>query len=312
MYCHSAETFCKTRKGMAIVMRITAKANAKINLFLDISSKRNDGYHNLVSIMQSVDLCDVITVDYTGSNSLDISVSCDNSNVPLGNDNLVYHAAGALIDRGLVRISIEKRIPMSAGLAGGSADAAATLVALNRLIDNKYSTDELKAIGAKLGADIPFCIEGGTQLVEGIGDIMTQTAPAPKVPLVIAKMGEGMSTPTAYKALDLKYNSFNNYSINSEKLSILTDGSNKCLTDYSQGLYNIFESVVEPERRCVTLIKEAMISHGALNALMSGSGTSVFGIFENEQAAMLAVNQLKALGAVAHLAYPSDVGISII
>lgn len=293
-------------------MKITATANAKINLFLDITSRRDDGYHNLVSIMQSVDLCDRLTVEYTESDRLEISVGCDNSNVPLGNDNLVWKAASALMERGNIRINIEKRIPMSAGLAGGSADAAATLVALNHLIGYKYSLEELKAIGAKLGADIPFCIEGGACLVEGIGDIMSKTSAAPDAPMVIAKMGEGMSTPAAYKALDKKYNNFNNYNVKNEKLHILTGRNKKSLADYSQGLYNVFESVVELERPDVTLVKKAMISHGALNALMSGSGTSVFGIFENEGDANSAKEALLSMGAVAHLVYPASKGIELL
>ena len=292
-------------------MTLVALANAKINLFLDISAHRKDGYHDIVSIMQSVDLCDTLTIEYNDSEKFEINITCDNSSIPTDDSNLVYRAAQKLIDRGILNINIEKKIPMSAGLAGGSADAAATLVALNYILGNPKTISELKTIGATIGADIPFCIEGGTQLVKGIGDVMMPIPSMPHVPLVIARLGEGMSTPVAYKALDEKYDNFTNYDICHSKLNRLMLDIPTTASEYASGIYNVFESVVEPIRPSVAFVKNTMTSCGALNTVMSGSGTSVFGIFENEDDAKNAVAQLISVGAIAHLSYPAGNGITI-
>ena len=232
-------------------MTISIPAFAKINLFLDIRSIRENGYHNILSIMQRISLCDTVTVTFSKGEKKDISVSCDKESIPCGSDNLAYKAACLYPAEGIIDIFIEKHIPMSAGLAGGSADAAATLVALNKLCGNKLSEDELCALGEKLGADVPFCIKGGACLVEGIGEIMTQISPIPKYPLIVAKKGEGMSTPAAYRALDEKFNRFKDYSPKEDLCDIIrtpsTDAKALC-----RGLYNIFEAVVEPERPAVT------------------------------------------------------------
>ena len=285
-------------------MKISLNAYAKINLFLDIVSLREDKYHNILSIMQSVGLHDVITVDYDSSHEKkEIKIICDNEKIPCDERNLAYKAADLLLEYGRVTITIEKNIPSEAGLAGGSADAAATLVALNQLLGNKYSLDELKAIGKKLGADIPFCIEGGCCIVEGIGDKMTKCSPMPKHPLVIARMGEGMSTPYAYRKLDEKFNNFENYIPNSKNFDILLD-STKPLESYCQGLFNIFEDVVESECQTITEIKEVLINNGAYGSLMTGSGTAVFGIFDNAEKANIAAEKLKNIGAFACVCYP--------
>ena len=299
-------------EGTTVNMKITAYANAKINLFLDIKARRADGYHDIVSIMQSVDLCDTLTVEYTESNIFDITVECDQSNVPLGDDNLVVKAAKKLVKTGRIHVYINKKIPMSAGLAGGSADAAAMLVALNHLLGEPYSITELKTIGATLGADIPFCIEGGACLVEGIGDIMTPITPMPNAPIVISRMGEGMSTPKAYGALDIKYNNFKAREPYISKLqTLMSVESQSNIHAYSDGMFNIFETVVEDVRTCVPLLKETMISCGATKAMMSGSGTSVFGIFQNEDDAIKARDRLIAEGAVAFVAHPTAKGTEL-
>ena len=285
-------------------MKTSVNAYAKINLFLDIVSLRNDGYHNILSIMQSVGLHDVITVDYDDSRKeKTITILCDNASIPCDERNLAYKAADLLIECGHITITIEKNIPSEAGLAGGSADAAATLVAINQILGDKYSIDELKTIGKKLGADVPFCIEGGCCIVEGIGDRMTKCLSMPKLPLVIARMGEGMSTPYAYRKLDEKFNNFENYIPNSKNLDILLD-STKPLESYCQGLFNIFEDVVESERQTITEIKEVLINNGAYGSLMTGSGTAVFGIFDNAEKANIAAEKLKNIGAFACVCYP--------
>lgn len=284
-------------------MTVTVPAYAKINLFLDIVSVREDGYHNILSLMQGVDLCDTVTVTYSENTEKSIEVTCNDPRVPTDQSNLVCKAAAAFPVCGKIQIHIEKQIPMEAGLAGGSADAAATLIALNKLTGEKFTIAELQSIGARLGADIPFCIVGGAALVSGIGDVMIPVDKMPRYPIVIAKKGEGMSTPLAYKTLDQRYDSFTNYSPRKDLLSCLENGAQP-LSDYCRGLFNLFETVVEPLRPCVSELKKLFLANGAAGAMMSGSGTSVFGIFENEENAKKALAAAISLGAEAHLCYP--------
>lgn len=284
-------------------MKASVKAYAKINLFLDIDSKRENGYHNIVSIMHTVDLYDNITVETEKGDEKIITVTCDDSTIPCGKDNLVYKAASLYPISGNIDIHINKNIPMSAGLAGGSADAAATLIALNDISDKPLDIDELCNIGAKLGADIPFCIKKGACLVEGIGEILTPIEPMPSYPMVIAREGEGMSTPEAYRQLDVKYNDFKNYNVNYGLLDILKN-EKKSPKEFCRGLFNIFEAAVEPQRPSVSKIKQTMLQNGAAGAMMSGSGTSVFGIFENEEDAKKCTEILQCQGAFAYFCYP--------
>ena len=286
-------------------MTVTVPAYAKINLFLDICSIRENGYHNIKSYMQSVSLHDDVSVTISPAEKKKINIFCDNVDIPCDSSNLAYKAANAYPVVGDITIKIEKRIPMSAGLAGGSADCAAVLVALNKLCGDKLAPDELCCLGSKLGADVPFCIRGGACLVEGIGEILTPKKSMPRFPLVIARKGEGMSTPLAYKALDEKFNNFEGYISDFQKIEALISDDD-CVTaeSYCKNLFNIFESVVEPERPCVTEIKRTMNAFGTAGTLMSGSGTAVFGIFEKEQDAQNAVEALKNDGAAAYLCYP--------
>ena len=286
-------------------MKISVNAYAKINLFLDIESIRADGYHNIISHMQSVTLHDTVHVEQEDLDTKEITVVCDNSDIPCDRSNLAYKAADIFPKNiGKVRIEIEKRIPMSAGLAGGSADAAATLIALNTLLDSPLGLEELKTLGARLGADVPFCIECGACIARGVGERLEKTVPMPDFPIVIARMGEGMSTPYAYKALDEKHNNFMNYSPKTDKLSILTSHSKSQIDEYSKGLYNIFEDVVETERPAVTELKKLLKDNGAVAAMMSGSGTAVFGIFKKRADADRAEKSLREKGAFATTCYP--------
>lgn len=286
-------------------MKVSVNAYAKINLFLDIESLRADGYHNIISHMQSITLHDTVVVEREASAEREITVLCDNSALACDSSNLAYKAADIFpADIGKVKVEIQKRIPMSAGLAGGSADAAATLIAINNLLGNPLSCEELKKLGAKLGADVPFCIEKGACIARGVGEILEKTQPMPNYPIVIARMGEGMSTPYAYKALDIKYDRFENYKPHNEQLSILTDGKDRSVEEYSKGLFNIFEGVVEAERPDVTSLKELLVENGAVASMMSGSGTSVFGIFKTEEVARGAVERAISAGAFADICYP--------
>lgn len=286
-------------------MIVSVDAYAKINLFLDIDSIRDDGYHNIISYMQSVTLHDTVSVEHKSSDTKSISLFCDNPDIPCDKSNLAYQAAEIFpVKTGSLRIDITKRIPMSAGLAGGSADAAATLIALNEIYGSPLTQNELKILGNKLGAYIPFCIEKGACIASGTGDVLKKISPMPYYPIVIARMGEGMSTPHAYKALDKKYGNFVNYSPNIDRLKILSDGAQMSIDQYSGGLFNIFESVVEPERPYVTSLKKIMNDNGAVSSMMSGSGTAVFGIFKNESDAENAEKELASSGAFAAVCYP--------
>ena len=276
---------------------LSMDAPAKINLFLDMESKRADGYHNIISVMQSISLCDTVTVEYTQSNKKEIEITCNAPEIPLGEKNIAYKAATRLIDSGIVRIHIKKRIPAAAGLAGGSTDAAAVILLLNSLIENKKSESELLEIGTKIGADVPFCMLGGTKLTRGIGDVMTDFTSMPDCYIVVAKKGEGISTPEAYYALDKMYSDFNDYA---PKTSLLE----RLEAQDMSGMFNIFESVVIPQRPAVQELKDCMISHGASFCMMSGSGPSVFGIFDSESKASAAREHLIMSGADACVCRP--------
>lgn len=284
-------------------MKIITKkeAHAKINLFLDIESKRDDGYHNVISVMQSVSLCDVITVEYDDEKPKKIEIYCNNPKVPLGDKNIVYTVANKMIDKGYLKICIEKNIPMAAGLAGGSTDAASVIVMLNEITGKGMSDEELTAFGAKIGADVPFCIFGGTKLTKGIGEQISDFAPIPNdIYLVIACMGYGVSTPLAYSILDDKYDNFKKYVPKIENLEVL----NSCRGNLYDGMFNIFESVIIVQRPYVKLLKDTMTRCGSEFAMMSGSGPSVFGIFKTEDLAKKAMEELRQIGADAYICRP--------
>lgn len=266
-------------------------AYAKINLYLDVTGICDNGYHNIKSIMQTVSLCDTVTVetvDYT-ANECEITLTCSEPAVPTGEKNIAYKAALAFfreadITSSKCKIHIEKRIPMEAGLAGGSTDAAAVLRLLNELYGTPFDTEKLCSIGAKLGADVPFCIRGGTFLCEGIGEVLTKMPSMPECHIVVARGGEGVSTPMAYGLVDEKWNrDFTNSGGDFEALSAsLSNGDINGITD---AMYNIFEDVILPSHSVASKLKEIMLDCGAVGAMMSGSGPSVFGIFDSAESA---------------------------
>ncbi len=288
----------------------TEYASAKINLYLNVVGKRPNGYHDLVSLMQTVSLCDVLTVDFEPAEETEITLRASgNDQMPTDRRNLAWKAAEAFLNQaglaGKVSICIEKHIPMAAGLAGGSADAAAVLRGLNRLCGSPLSTEVLCQLGAQLGADVPFCIVGGTALVTGIGDNLAAISCMPKTPLVVACMGEGVSTPWAYGALDERNNSFENLlkeDPQAEKMLQALDAQD--ISAISAQCFNLFETVVPPVQPYVDILKQTMTQHGAIRSMMSGSGPSVFGIFKDEKDAQAACNTLKEMGAAAAACYP--------
>lgn len=289
---------------------LTERANAKINLYLDVVGKRENGYHDIVSIMQTVSLCDLVTVHYLPTSHLSIQLSASgNADMPTDCRNLAWRAAerylAAIGQSGEVRITIQKQIPMAAGLAGGSADAAAVLRAMNRLCGNRLSTEALCAIGARLGADVPFCIVGGGALCEGIGDRLTEVAPMPDTVLVVACMGEGVSTPWGYGRLDELHDNFESKTVSDPRTERILDAmKNGNILDACDDFYNIFEEIVPTVQPYVDRLKETMREHGALRAMMSGSGPSVFGVFRTVGDAERATAALTEMGASAFVCHP--------
>ncbi len=283
-------------------MRIPAYA--KINLFLDVMERREDGFHNIRSIMHQVSLCDYVSAELGDSTEKNISVECPSVEIPLGRDNLVWRAAEKFFDYfGIanydVRFTIEKNIPVSAGLAGGSSDAAAAIILLNELYNTKASTTTLCEIGATLGSDIPFCIKGGTCLTTGRGEVLTDIASGLDLILVIAKGGEGVSTPAAYRKIDEKHG--DSLSEPFGDLEAVMDAvGNGDVPKLVSNMYNTFEDVVITDHREAAAAKSIMLELGALGAMLSGSGPSVFGIFDSEDAAKKCADKLNSLGYSAH------------
>lgn len=275
------------------------EAFAKINLFLDVTGRRDNGYHNILSIMQSVSLSDTVTVELTPK---EISVSSNDAQVPCDSTNIAFRAATKFfeftgIEAG-ARINIEKRIPMAAGLAGGSTDGAATIMALNELTEAGLTECNLIRIASEVGADVPFCLFGGTRITRGIGDILEDCPPCPGFHVVVAIGGREVSTPWAYGELDRSFGNFNEYSTNLEKFdSLLAAMAGADRHGVAKSTFNIFEAVVPSQRPTVSSLKEQMLQNGALCAMMSGSGPSVFGLFDSAESAQNAAERIQLAGA---------------
>lgn len=289
--------------------KVRLKAYAKINLHLDVVSKYGNGYHEVRTVMQTISLCDDVEVGLSedGKNS----IRCDIPSVPTDERNIAWRAADAFFEasgiRGGANIKIVKRIPMAAGMAGGSADGAAVLRALNKLCGYPLSEEALLSLGGRLGADVPFCIRGGTGYADGIGAALHYFPEMPVCHIVAACGKEGVSTPWAYSTLDAKYSDFADGAytpVSVEPLRSAFESGNTA--DIAKNMYNIFEGAIEPERPEVTTIKSLMLESGAIGAMMSGSGPSVFGIFDTEDGAMAALKRLGGEGVAAFYAIPTE------
>jgi len=266
------------------------RASAKINLFLEVLDRRTDGYHNIETVFQSIDLHDVIMLRENTSGTIEIK--CDHPQVPLDSSNLAYRAAELLLSesgkRCGVQVEIIKNIPIGAGLAGGSTDAAATLVGLSELWKLGYDIGELCRLGGKIGADVPFCLMGGTALGRGRGDELTRLEPFPETPVVIANPGFQVSTARAYESLRLTRER--------KSGNILVGKMQRGdVSDIGDRLFNIFESVVIEEYPLVRKIKEEFIRSGALAALMTGSGPTVFAFARDTSSAQHIRDQVSRL-----------------
>lgn len=289
-------------------MSVKVKAYAKINLMLDIISTRKDGYHNLFMIMQSINLYDTVTISETKSKK--ITITCNIDDIPLDEKNIAYKAADAFFKANKIKnkginIDIVKRIPHQAGLAGGSADGAAVLVALNELLGTNLSDDELCDIGVKIGADVPFCIKGGTLLAQGIGDVLHKVKPLRKCFILIAKPDYGVNTGKAYALFD------SNGKIHTpDKFGMLCAMQNRDLNEICAKMENVFEQFIEVPNKVD--IKEVMRNNDALGVCMSGSGPTVFGIFDEKEKAEKAGNELAAYAKDIAVTTPVNKGCKII
>lgn len=269
---------------------ITLKAFAKINLGLDVIRRREDGYHDLRMIMQSVRLCDRLVMRRTKAEGVRISTNL--SYLPDNADNLAARAAGIMMEEfdlpGGVYIDLEKRIPVAAGLAGGSSDAAAAMVGVNRLFDLHLSLPELMERGKKIGADVPFCLMRGTALAEGIGEKLTPLPPPPECLVLLAKPDARISTKYVYTHLDLS--KVEEHPDIDAQIRALKEHDLAALTGK---MGNVLEPVTEAVCPEVGKIRKTMLSYGAAGAMMSGSGPTVFGLFTDKDRAMEAKRALE-------------------
>ncbi|WP_042678967.1 4-(cytidine 5'-diphospho)-2-C-methyl-D-erythritol kinase [Anaerosalibacter massiliensis] len=265
------------------------EAYGKINLALDVVGRRNDGYHDLNTIMQQIDLKDIITIK---SREKGIKIECNIPEVPLNSSNLVYNAWDKMkeksgLDRG-AHIIIEKNIPVASGLAGGSTNAAAVLKGLNKLWRLNLSNEELMDIGVSIGADVPFCIVGGTALAKGIGEKLETLSSFSNKFILLANPGMPVSTTHVYEKLNID-------GIKKKpNMDMLVQAvENDDLYFLAKNMENVLEEVTIKEFKEIKTIKEDMIKYGAIGSLMSGSGPTVFGIFDNEKDLIRCKNKLE-------------------
>lgn len=279
------------------------KALAKINLGLDVLRRREDGYHEVKMIMQTVGLYDKILLKKL--KKPEIQVKTNLYYLPDNENNLVYKAAKLLMDEfeigSGVFIDLQKFIPVAAGMAGGSSDAAAVLYGMNRMFRLKLSQEELMQRGVKIGADVPYCIMRGTALAEGIGEQLSSLPPAPKCKVLIAKPPVSVSTKFVYENLKL-----NNDTVHPDIDLLIKDIETGDLKGIAAHMGNVLESVTIPSYPVIAQIKEEMVREGALNAMMSGSGPTVFGLFDNETLARQAYRKLRE-GNLAKQVYLTDI-----
>lgn len=268
------------------------KAYAKINLGLDVLRRREDGYHEVRMIMQNIGLYDEL--ELSKSTSPGIRISSNKDNIPVNEDNLIYKSAKLLFDEFNIEdgldIKLTKNIPVAAGLAGGSTDAAATLIGVNSIWNLGLSKQELMERGVKIGADVPYCILGGTAIAEGIGEVLTSLDPCPDCLVVIAKPAADVSTKHVYTSLKLD-------SVIHPDIDAIIDGiSKKNIMQIADNLGNVLESVTVPEHPIINDIKKIMMEQGAIASLMSGSGPTVFGIFTDKMLATRCLSEIEKSG----------------
>lgn len=272
---------------------ISLKALAKINLGLDVVRRREDGYHEVRMVMQTIHLYDRLEMEKTVTQGIELSTNL--SYLPVNENNLVYRAGKLLMDEfGItegIKVYLNKRIPVAAGMAGGSTDAAAMLYGMNELFELGLSREQLMERGVRIGADVPYCLMRGTALAEGIGEILTPLAPMVKCPVLIAKPAISVSTSFVYQNLKLDADTKH-----PDIDRLIRDIRKQDLGAIAGDMGNVLESVTIPNYPVIAQIKEQMMDSGAINAMMSGSGPTVFGLFEEEETAQAAYQKMKESG----------------
>ena len=263
---------------------VVENAYAKLNISLDVVSKRSDGYHEMCMIMQTITLSDRVEISL--NNSGKISVSSNLYFLPCDQRTIAYRSAAAFLsqagrkDLG-VDIAMSKHIPVCAGMGGGSADGAAVLRGLNTLLGSPLSVNQLENLGAGLGSDIPFCIAGGTALAQGRGECLTQLAPLPDCSIVVCKPRFSVSTPELFQKIDSSP-----IKLHPHTQGILSSIENGDIKGISMRLFNVFEDVLPDGRDDISVIKHIMLDNGAFGAVMTGTGSAVFGIFQDSLSAI--------------------------
>lgn len=269
---------------------IILKGRAKINLTLDVVGKRDNGYHDLQMIMQSINLHDTVYIRKTKTEG--IRLKTNYVWLPTNEKNIAYKAAQLFFEesgvKGGVVIEITKRIPVAAGLAGGSTDAAATLVGLNRLYETRFSKEQLMEMGLKLGADVPFCIARGTMLAEGIGEVLTPLKPMPQTYVVLVKPPVSVSTAAVYGSLKL-----DQIKVHPQTEVVIEALANNDVETIATHMANVLEEVTIPMHPIIEEIKDGLMEKGAIGAMMSGSGSAVFGLFSCKEKAYKAAQYFK-------------------
>lgn len=285
--------------------QLEIRAYAKINLSLDVLGRLENGYHQVKMIMQTVGICDVLTFEKTGG---EIEISSDSGELPNGPGNLIYKAIRLMQEtygiEGGARVFLEKHIPIAAGMAGGSTDAAAALKAVNLLYGLGLSEEELRKIGVKIGADVPYCIMGGTALSEGIGEVLTRLEPMPDCFLLVAKPPINVSTKEVYEALDSR-----EITEHPDVDGMIRAIREKDLKGIADRLGNVLADVTQPKYPVIGELRELMMAQGALGSLMSGSGPTVFGIFSSEEAAQAGAEQIRKKGLTGQVFVTRPMGV---
>ena len=283
---------------------IVKKAYGKVNLGLDIIGRRSDGYHLVKMIMQSLDIYDTLTFEKQES-GIDITLAgAGGKGLSLGEDNLIYKAAACIIERtdykGGIRITLDKNIPIAAGMAGGSSDCAAALKGVNELLEAGLSEEELREIGVTLGADVPYCVMGGTALSEGIGEELTRLTPLPECVFVVAKPLCSVSTAEAYGGYDRLVEMGRDIphpDIDAQVKALMAGDLEGVVSNFG----NVLEYVTASLHPEIAELEKLMKESGAMNAMMSGSGPTVFGIYKDRVTAEESAEKIKKSGLAAQL-----------
>lgn len=266
------------------------RAYAKINLGLDVLRRREDGYHDVKMIMQTIQMYDMLEMEKSEKPGIHLTTNL--SYIPVNENNLVYKAAKLLMDQyGIeegITINLNKFIPVAAGMAGGSSDAAATLVGVNKMFQLGLTRQQLMELGVKIGADVPYCVMRGTALAEGIGEKLTVLPPMPPCYVLIGKPGISVSTKFVYTNLNLGPDTHH-----PDIDGMIQALEKRDLYGITDRMENVLEKVTIPEYPVIETIKNHMKAHGAVNAMMSGSGPTVFGIFDDKEKAEYACEKLK-------------------